>query len=175
MAAIVACEAAAAWQQALHLLEAGEAGVGREGRAVSVHLFGVWACWGGGRGGVGWLKCTISLLLLRKLKWGLTFALRLPSQLTPLTPEPAKVTRLSAAGGNGCRQCSHQRLQGEQEVAGLGLATAWMPAQRCVFWLFWWNSIDGNSWFNWQFNHLPGKPIYFPEKEGYVPASLTHS
>ena len=22
--------------------------------------------------------------------------------------------------------------------------------------------IDGDSWFTWWFNHLPGKPIYFP-------------
>ena len=27
--------------------------------------------------------------------------------------------------------------------------------------------IDGDSWLTWWLNHLPGKPIYFPEKDAY--------
>ena len=27
--------------------------------------------------------------------------------------------------------------------------------------------IDGDSWFTWWFNHLPGKPIYLPQKDIY--------
>ena len=27
------------------------------------------------------------------------------------------------------------------------------------------SNIDGDSWFTWWFNHLPGKPIYFPQKD----------
>ena len=47
------------------------------------------------------------------------------------------------------------------DSCGMGTAPK-LQAHGCPFWLFWSKKIDGDSWFTWWFNHLPGKSMYFP-------------
>ena len=34
--------------------------------------------------------------------------------------------------------------------------------------------IEGDSWFTWWFNHLPGKPIYLPSRRTPMIVSLVN-
>ena len=46
---------------------------------------------------------------------------------------------------------------------------------RCLFFGCFGRKIDGDSWFTWWFNHLPGKPIYFPGRDAYGPHGVSTS